>query len=305
MIRVSRPVFPEPRFVPRDDLRADYVSRVQRGRRAMRQQRALIVGLARDLSGCLPVTIEHVERLGELFGDYRVLVYENDSVDITPEILAEWSAANGRVRVLSQRLGTPVNENRRCLDRAGRMARYRNICQEAVAADYSDFDAAIVVDFDLPLGFSLEGVTHTFGGDEWDFVGSNGVIYKRLGREPNCPLHYDAWAFRRQGSYEPLETAEVNAMRWQRGEPLVPVYSCFGGLGVYRLQALLSARYSGEDCEHVPLHRQMRERGYGRQFLNPSQITLYGRKARKSDFWARPYFRLVSLCTRQPQAMWM
>jgi hypothetical protein len=65
-------------------------------------------------------------------------------------------------------------------------------------------------------------------------------------------------------------------MAWKRGDPLVAVYSCFGGLGVYRMEAVLGARYSGEDCEHVTFHRSMREQGFGRMFLNPHQITLHG-----------------------------
>lgn len=305
MIRVQRAVFPEYRFPPPLALQADYERRVERGYRVMQGRRAVICGLARDVSRTLPVMIEHVEVLGERFADYRVLIYENDSRDATPEILSEWAEANPRVHLLSERLGAPVNDNRRCLDRAARMAYYRNICQDALAENYAAYDTAVVADMDLPLGFSVDGVAHTFSHDAWDFVGSYGVIYKRLGNEPNCSLHYDAWAFRRQGSYDALDTATVNAMQWRRGEELAPVYSCFGGMGVYRMQALLSARYQGIDCEHVPLHRQMRESGYGRQFLNPSQITLYGRKARKSDVWARPYFTMMSLCTGRPQTMWL
>jgi hypothetical protein len=42
------------------------------------------------------------------------------------------------------------------------------------------------------------------------------------------------------------------------------------------MQALRSGvRYGGDDCEHVVLHRQLRDRGFDRQFLNPSQIVLY------------------------------
>lgn len=305
MIRIQRIVFPEHRFSPPPHLQADYEQRLADGYQTMRSQRAVVCGLARDIAGSLPVMIEHVERLGEKFADYRVLMYENDSRDATPEILAEWRQSNARVTLLSEQLGAPVNSNRRCLDRAARMAYYRNVCQNALAEDYRDYDVAIIADMDLPMGFSVDGVANTFGHSQWDFVGSYGVIYKRLGNEPNCALHYDAWAFRNFGSYEPLQTGEVNAMHWQRGEPLTPVYSCFGGLGVYRMPALLSARYEGIDCEHVPLHRQMRNNGYGRQFLNPSQITLYGRKVRKSDVWARPYFSVVSLCTGRSQSMWL
>ena len=56
---------------------------------------------------------------------------------------------------------------------------------------------------------------------------------------------------------------------------MVPVWSCFGGLGVYRMECFEAAGYGGDDCEHVTFHRALRERGLDRLFLNPSQIVLY------------------------------
>jgi hypothetical protein len=49
------------------------------------------------------------------------------------------------------------------------------------------------------------------------------------------------------------------------------------------MPAWLSAQYCGGDCEHVGLHREMRARGFDRQYLNPSQIVLYGRKQKRFD----------------------
>jgi hypothetical protein len=52
------------------------------------------------------------------------------------------------------------------------------------------------------------------------------------------------------------------------GSPPFPMNSAFGGLAVYQTKAFLAGGYSGEDCEHVPHHRRMREAGY-QMFLNP------------------------------------
>ena len=41
------------------------------------------------------------------------------------------------------------------------------------------------------------------------------------------------------------------------------------------MKAMKAASYAGGDCEHVVLHRAMRESGFDRLFLNPSQIVLY------------------------------
>jgi hypothetical protein len=86
-----------------------------------------------------------------------------------------------------------------------------------------------------------------------------------------------------------MGTRTVNYFVWRRGEPLQPVYSCFGGLGVYRMRAFLSSRYAGSDCEHVALHRGMREAGFDRLFLNPSQLVFYGRKVKPLEGIVRFY----------------
>jgi len=273
----SLAAFPESRFPTASDRREEYRDRVRRGRSAMRDRRVVICGLARDLAEMLPTTIARIERLGRMFADYRVVVYENDSADATPRILADWREANRRVSVLSERRRDPVNPMAGCLRRAARMAYYRNQCRELIRSEFSDFDDTIVVDMDLDGGWSYEGVANTFGHEGWDFVGAYGLI-ERSFLTQTLLLQYDAWAFRAKGSYARISTKIANHMHFSRGDPMLEVNSCFGGLGVYRMKAMLTCRYGGSDCEHVCLHRAMREAGLDRLYLNPSQITFYGNK---------------------------
>lgn len=275
--------FPEASFPPAREGSAIYWQRVEAGRRRMRASSCAIVGLARNIAGVLPATIQRVERLGALFGDYRVFVYENDSSDHTAELLTAWAGGNGRVQVVCEQKNEPVYPPLRCLNRASGMARCRSRCQEQVRTSWPWVDYVGVVDLDLAGGWSFDGAAHTFGCEGWDSVGSNGLIYQRQRLNAHVALHYDVWAYRRQGSYEALPGREGNLLSWGRGEGLVSVYSCFGGLGFYLTRAWLAAPYGGEDCEHVVLHRGMRELGYGRQYLNPNQITLYGRKRKRWD----------------------
>jgi len=57
----------------------------------------------------------------------------------------------------------------------------------------------------------------------------------------------------------------------------IEVESAFGGLAIYRKEALLSVKYNGlmengeEVCEHVAAHEQIRSFG-GRIFINPALI---------------------------------
>ena len=262
----------------------EYRDRVQTGIRLAAEQRVVICGLARDLEWILPDTLRRLESLGKMFADYRIVIYENDSIDRSVEILEEFQKQNPRVHLLNDLLGDPLNRSIRCFDRGERMARYRNRYREFIAENFSDFDRAIIIDMDLPGGWSESGVAHTMGHTDWDFVGSNGLI-KRQYLIGEKLLQYDAWAFRTYGSYQVLSTREVNYQRWDLEAGFVPVYSCFGGLGIYRMKAMLNCSYKGGDCEHVPLHQQMREQGMTKLFLNPFQITDYGVRNSQARRW--------------------
>jgi hypothetical protein len=275
--------FPDQAFPVSAIHSAEYAERVACGRRRMARSRVVIAGTVRNALAVLPLTIRRIERLGALFSDYRVVIYENDSTDGTSELLTAIAAVAPRMTIVSEVLGAPINPKTRCPRRGDRMAGYRNRYHQLVVRQFSDFAHIIVADMDLPGGWCDEGIANTFGHDDWDFVGSNGIIVQRARWRLNNQYHFDSWAFRRHGSYKPMESRVVNHFAWQRGEPLEPVYSCFGGLGVYRMEAFRSARYAGGDCEHVPFHKHMRESGFARQFLNPSQLVFYGRKPKRFD----------------------
>jgi hypothetical protein len=292
-------VFPDADFPVDPRFESDYLERVATGRKRMSESTAVICGLARDVERILPQTIARIESMGTLFADYRVVIYENDSQDQTKDLLTQWAQRNPKADVTIEQRGDPINPNARCLRRAERMANYRNTCLEAVRTRYKDFTHVIVVDTDLEFGWSNEGVANTFGHDDWDFVGANGLILRRCGVSMNTFLQYDAWAFRQDEQFTPLTTAEVNYMSWQRGEPLVPVTCSFGGLGVYRMAAYLAGSYAGHDIEHVTHQQVARSRGFNKVFLNPSQITLYGRHHRRSDLWMIP---LITATTRVLEA---
>jgi hypothetical protein len=296
--------FDERRFLPPAATSDDYYCVVARGYDRMRGQRVVIAGLARDIEALLPTTIERVERLGDFFFDYRAVFYENDSADRTQTLLHEWSVMNPRVRVISETRDDPVNLPSRCLSRAARMAYYRAQCHKVVTQDFARFDYVILVDTDLQGGWSYDGIAHTFGLSDWDFVGANGIIYRRRWLDPNAIAHYDAWAYRIDADFTPLSTKQVNRRVYHRGQTLQPVYSCFGGVGIYRMPAYLAGRYDGSDVEHVTFHREMHRRGFVKTFLNPNLIAVYGRKQRSLDPWAARLIRFIDWLPPRRQTDW-
>lgn len=265
--------FPEHRFPCREEHRSEYRRRIEFGRARMAVRRLVIAGLCRSVRHFLPRLAARVERLGAQFREYRVVLFENDSQDATLEFLHDWRRRNDRVHVLSEQLGHIRYPQVRIEERVHRMAEYRNRYREFVLEHFGDFDDLLVTDTDLAGGWSYDGLANTFGHDDWDFVGSYGL--QRAPGEHGELFQFDAWAFRALGHPEPHSNVEVNRMILDRGEPMLPVLSSFGGMGVYRMEAMKSAEYGGPDLEHATLHTRMRESGFHRLFLNPSQIVLY------------------------------
>jgi hypothetical protein len=268
--------FPEAAFPCPTESQYDYLDRIDAGRRRMRESSVVICGICRSVRPFLPRIAASIERLGELFKDYRVVVIENDSIDRTPEFLRDWSASNSRVEFETGTLGVEHFPQERNLNRAAWLAVCRNRYHQIVADRFSKCDYVIPLDMDLAGGFSFDGIAHTFGHDGWDFVGSYSLIRRQNSHHEEWPYwHYDAWAYRPESPQHPTARILPKDLQLQRGDPLLPVASCFGGLGVYRREAFLSAAYGGSDCEHVVLHEGLRRAGFHRLFLNPSQIVVH------------------------------
>ena len=276
-------IFPEQAFPPAADGAEDYFAACRRGYALMATSRVVITGLARNVGTVLPLTIQRIENLARCFAETGVVVYENDSSDNTKLLLARWAATNRRVQAISEVRDDPVNPATRCLDRAARMALYRGRCRERVLERYGHFDAVIVIDFDVQGGFSIDGIASSFGQPGWDFVGSNGLICRRHALRMNVLRQYDTWALRFDHDLTPLSTAAAAGMVWERGGPLVPVTSCFGGLGIYTMEAYRAGSYAGAELEHANFHRSLIALGHDRLFLNPSQLVIYGRRHRFGD----------------------
>jgi hypothetical protein len=254
---------------------ASYRERLEKGRQRMQSASAVICGICRDVRPWLPATAAKIQRLGSMFADYRVVLFESDSIDRTPEFLRDWHRQDSRVNVTSSRIGMQKFDSSRSLKRASALAECRNRYVDILRQQFSSYSHVIVVDCDLVGGWSYEGIANSFGHDDWDFIGSYGLDYHRTApKKTPQRFHYDRWAFRaaRDSAAAVLIDRHQDSLR--RGMPLLEVESCFGGLGIYQTDCLLQCRYAGDDCEHVTLHRSMRKAGFGRLYLNPSQIVL-------------------------------
>lgn len=266
--------FPDKQYGSED---ADYKRQVRHGYSVMKESTVVICGLARDIAGHLKATgFFRMNHLAKMFKDHRFVIFENDSEDETRQFLSLWQRRESeKKRFYTDKLDLPRLGGMGAT-RVKRMARYRNKCLRIMKRECPKFDYYVVLDLDLTGGFSYDGIAHTIGAKEiWSGVGSNGKNSRRGNNN-----YWDTFAHRDldhgmgthggkmrlyHGKYADLKS----------GDPMVEVNSCFGGLGVYKMKDIEGCEYTGEASEHVPFHRDIREKNNGKIFLNPSQVVLY------------------------------
>ncbi|MBM4023763.1 MAG: hypothetical protein FJ284_16265 [Planctomycetes bacterium] len=259
---------------PIDDEFADLFAEVANEGAAIAGRSSVVfVGMARDIGGILPATIERLERIAVLFKSWGAVVVENDSTDDTKDVLRDWSQRQQHVVADCRDLGyerLAGFEATRVERYADLRSRYRDIAVERFPA--ADF--VIAVDLDPWGGYSLGGVANSIG---WlariprsACMASTSLFQARTADGSMLWLHYDQWAFRAHGFRQ----------RWERhfpswipppGAPPIRVLSAFGALAVYRAEAFYAHRPHSiaGDIEHVGLHRSMIEDGWG-VYLNPA-----------------------------------
>lgn len=216
-------------------------------------QKVVMCGVCKNVAARVPYSIKIMEKIGQLFSDYRVVVYENNSTDNTPQILKQWAEANPRVFAISENLSKAEQEklfiNR--LDngeffRPECISRARNIVLDvALSEEYKDFEFLIWMDMDFKLEPSYAGIQEVFETTrEWDAVFAYGI-------DP-VGAFWDWFALR--NDEHPIG-AELLGNDWwylpRKGKMVLsaqddwyPVYSAFGGCGIYKKSSLVGCHYS-------------------------------------------------------------
>lgn len=223
-------------------------------------KKVLVCGVCRDVERRLPYSIKIIENIGNLFQAYKVLVYENNSHDGTVALLRTWERKNKNVQIFSEYLNEKelkkiiVNITRDGkFFRPELIARARNIVlKKAMSNEYKDFDYIIWIDMDFKIEPCYQGIAEIFmSTKEWDAVFAYGV-------DPSGQ-YWDWYALR--DNVDPLGP-ELLGHAWFIPKKLIlkptddwyPVYSAFGGCGIYKKSSIKNCKYSAlvtADLEEV------------------------------------------------------
>jgi glycosyltransferase involved in cell wall biosynthesis len=271
---------------------------IKSGFEVMSKSRVAICGLARDCKRELENISSQLLQLGNCFQSFSINIVENDSTDGTSEFLASWSADNPNVRAI-QFSSCPWTKDDRATytgqnwwfseARMQRMNFARNLYLDAVDTDGS-VDFVIVIDLDIQ-SFSLTGIAHSFGMKEkWDFVAGNGRRYTI--RHPfKKEVYWDTYVYEPSQGFQngilnkgQISTAQTTIPKQLSEQNLLAVKSAFGGLCIYRNEAIGQHKYSvikNNDaevevlCDHTTLHRAMAESGSDKGFISTFQLVSY------------------------------
>jgi len=262
-----------------------------KGQDTMKRTKAILAGLVHNNEKTLAADVNFLHRLGKRFLDYRILLVENDSSDGTPRMMNK-ICKDPRMICQLLHLHMPESMFWGSLDfhRFATLSVVRNkgldhIRDLEALGQLDGFDVIIWIEMDLtehndglnPM-FELDSVATSFGRkdyEEFDLICANGVIEQGMSRDTLPLVSYE-----REFRILPRGGVWIDSVHELRdGVTFIQAESCFGGLGIYNLSTLLGSncRYHPETgvCEHLSLHRCMKEHALNRIYINPTMIVYF------------------------------
>lgn len=219
-------------------------------------EKVLICGVCRNVEKAIPNTMRSISELGKRFSDYRTIIYENNSTDDTAQKLHAYAEEDPHLIFISEQLSSRKISRQLSMKiphRTDKIARARNkVLDVAMQKEFDDFKYVIWADLDFLEPWSIDAIVETIlhPEQEWDAVLANGA--------------YDLFALRSE--QWPIGFELIGSMYWdsldlirkeftlEETDPWKKVYSAFGGLGIYKREAIRGCRYSGvvtKDLEKV------------------------------------------------------
>ena len=266
----------------------------------------VVCGIVRNAERGLKRNIPIIKTLCGMAKDYHVVVYENDSKDNTKSLLESWYLMDtDRIHISMNDMGSSASiPNRKktlsnpffCKERINRMAELRNYYMDYINKRNWMADYLIVVDLDVAQ-LHLEGILNSFESKvEWDAVIANGYS-----TSPKlCRRYHDTYALCMLDDQNNPQTEEKIKLLAERlgklntSDDWIRVASGFGGLAIYRYEAVKGLRYivlPNQDnkvevkCEHFSIYTQMQRRGFNRFYINPA-MTLQYQKLTLQIIWS-------------------
>lgn len=217
-------------------------------------EKVIVCGLVKDCGRNLENNISLALNVIDVFEKGKIIIYENNSKDNTKDILNTYKN-NDKLLVISEDIDSEtIKKNSRIwayteITGSDHPCRIEMICNarnkviaEINKKEYDDYTYVIWIDMDSN-GYNVKGIENSFQyKNDWDVIYANGI---------ENGSYYDLYALRTDDDpYGPEITGEYfwNNMCQKRitdTSSLIPVYSAFGGIGIYKKEVFKKHRF---DC---------------------------------------------------------
>lgn len=287
-----------PTSFPYDDFKCDpalshkYTSLVSAGYKLIKHKKILFGGLCMNIENNITRLKERILQLGSNFDSFKCVIFENDSTDSTRTLL------NYLVEENHEFVLVPCKENKDCIlgntpakqdgalsvVRMKKMASYRNRLLSYMTETFPDYDYICFLDFDIYGPISQDGFAHSFGlENEWDGISAFGLSSATFSF--GKMFYYDLLAYDDNTDYNIILNYPrilYKTSNHSVGDDLIKA-SGFAGLSLYKMKMFVEnphINYTPSDenyiCEHIILHRNMKQHGFDRIYINPSMLILVG-----------------------------
>ena len=251
--------------------------------------------IARDCKEQIKKNMYIINKIGSLFKDYKIIIFENDSIDGTRDFIKNLIKKNRKIYLIECDVPDCILNNKKGYDygqfsrnRISKMGYYRNkYLEEALKTNY---DFTMVLDIDLDYSnFNINNFIYTLSKYEiWDGVFMNTRI-NLPGTFGLISVSYDAQAFSKdnigcnyfKSSFHYLKDIIYSyIILWRLGnQDFFPVDSAFNGLGIYKTRKLIHSSYSNNGkipCEHCYLHNNLKNLYISKKWVNFQDIEPLG-----------------------------
>jgi hypothetical protein len=244
----------------------------------MKGSNIIFASTIRNSGNYLKKALDDIDKCGNKFKSYALIIYENDSIDSTRNILQDNKKDNYHYL-----LEDDVKESRRTV----RISNGRNKILDKVKEINRDdsYDYLVLLDLDdiNHSGMFATSIDTCFKYDNWDVLTANQSTwyYDLWALRKKDDMEYDCWEKVRENTNIP-DAEHVYVHSKFRNYPqggLLEVDSAFGGAAIFKIRSIPdSCRYNGitssgfETCEHVAFNRCLKEHGKS-IYINTEFIT--------------------------------
>lgn len=211
------------------------------------KEKVLICGVGRNVEKAFENTKASIQKLGSEFLDYRVIIYENNSTDLTKKCYEKWALQDPHVIFFTEKLSSREIRKRMEMKQSNRtekiaMARNR-VLDAAMDPRFNDYQYVVWADLDFLEPWSVDEIVETVlhPKKEWDAVFANGAYDLFALRSKQFPVGFELLG---DTYWKKLDLMWEN-LKFEEDGSWMDVYSAFGGIGIYKRDSLKGCRYSG------------------------------------------------------------